>query len=51
MDIVERAYVMFEGKVQAAGTVRVLVFDERVARGYHAPTLTSRVPARLEPAA
>ena len=31
LDIVDRAYIMFEGKVQAAGTVRELVYDDRVA--------------------
>src|SRR3972149_3910528 len=29
LDIVDRAYIMFEGRVQVAGTVRVLVFDDR----------------------
>jgi len=51
LDIVDRAYIMFEGKVQAAGTVRELVYDERVAERYLGPTLTSRLRARLEPAA
>jgi lipopolysaccharide export system ATP-binding protein len=51
LDIVDRAYIMFEGKVQAAGTVRDLVYDERVAERYLGPTLTSRLRARLEPAA
>lgn len=51
LDIVDRAYIMFEGKVQAAGTVRDLVYDERVAERYLGPTLTSRLRSRLEPAA
>ena len=51
LDIVDRAYIMFEGKVQAAGTVRDLIYDERVAERYLGPTLTSRLRARLEPAA
>jgi lipopolysaccharide export system ATP-binding protein len=51
LDIVDRAYIMFEGKVQAAGTVRELVYDEHVAERYLGPTLTSRLRARLEPAA
>ena len=51
LDIVDRAYIMFEGKVQAAGTVRELVYDEHVAERYLRPTLTSRLRARLEPAA
>jgi lipopolysaccharide export system ATP-binding protein len=48
LDIVDRAYIMFEGKVQAAGTVRELVYDDRVAGLYLGPTLTSRLRARLE---
>ncbi len=48
LDIVDRAYILFEGKVQAAGTVPELVFDERVAQLYLGPTLTARLRARLE---
>jgi lipopolysaccharide export system ATP-binding protein len=48
LDIVDRAYIMFEGKVQAAGTVRELVYDDRVAQLYLGPTLTGRLRARLE---
>jgi len=51
LDIVDRAYIMFEGKVQAAGTVRELVYDEAVAERYLGPTLTTRLRARLEHAA
>ena len=51
LDIVDRAYIMFEGKVQAAGTVRELVYDDRVAQLYLGPTLTARLRARLEAAA
>src|SRR5207253_1356941 len=51
LDIVDRAYIMFEGKVQVAGTVRELVFDDRVANLYLGPTLTARLRARLTPAA
>jgi lipopolysaccharide export system ATP-binding protein len=51
LDIVDRAYIMFEGKVQAAGTVRELVYDDRVAQLYLGPTLTTRLRARLEDAA
>ncbi len=47
LDIVDRAYIMFEGKVQVAGTVRDLVFDDRVANLYLGPTLTTRLRARL----
>ena len=48
LDIVDRAYIMFEGKVQASGTVRDLVYDDRVAQLYLGPTLTARLRARLE---
>jgi lipopolysaccharide export system ATP-binding protein len=48
LDIVDRAYIMFEGKVQAAGTVRDLVYDDKVAQLYLGPTLTARLRARLE---
>ncbi|HEX5385400.1 MAG TPA: LPS export ABC transporter ATP-binding protein [Gemmatimonadales bacterium] len=51
LDIVDRAYIMFEGKVQAEGTVRALVYDDRVAQLYLGPTLTMRLRARLEAAA
>ncbi len=51
LDIVDRAYIMFEGKVQVSGTVRELVFDDRVANLYLGPTLTARLRARLTPAA
>ena len=51
LDIVDRAYIMFEGKVQVSGTVRSLVLDDRVADLYLGPTLTARLRARLSPAA
>jgi len=51
LDIVDRAYIMFEGKVQVSGTVHDLVFDDRVADLYLGPTLTARLRARLTPAA
>jgi lipopolysaccharide export system ATP-binding protein len=51
LDIVDRAYIMVDGKVQAAGTVRELVFNDSVAQLYLGPTLTARLRARLEAAA
>jgi lipopolysaccharide export system ATP-binding protein len=51
LDIVDRAYIMFEGKVQVAGTVRELVFNDQVADLYLGPTLTTRLRARLGHAA
>ena len=47
LDIVDRAYIMFEGKVQVSGTVRELVFNDRVADLYLGPILTSRLRERL----
>ncbi|MFQ6046112.1 MAG: LPS export ABC transporter ATP-binding protein [Gemmatimonadales bacterium] len=51
LDIVDRAYIMFEGRVQVSGTVRELVFDDRVADAYLGPTLTARLRERLGTAA
>lgn len=48
LEIVDRAYIMFEGSVQASGTVRDLVFNDQVADLYLGPTLTARLRARLE---
>ena len=48
LDIVDRAYIMFDGRVQVEGAVRDLVFDDRVAEMYFGPTLTARLRARLE---
>ncbi|MEX1051490.1 MAG: lipopolysaccharide ABC transporter ATP-binding protein, partial [Gemmatimonadales bacterium] len=47
LDIVDRAYIMFDGKVQVGGTVRELVFNDRVADLYLGPTLTTRLRDRL----
>ncbi|GAB1341371.1 hypothetical protein MASR1M101_04980 [Gemmatimonas sp.] len=47
LDIVDRAYIMFDGKVQVSGTVRELVFDETVAERYLGPTLATRLRARF----
>jgi lipopolysaccharide export system ATP-binding protein len=51
LDIVDRAYIMFEGRVQVSGTVRELVFNDRVAERYLGPTLTARLRSRLGQAA
>jgi lipopolysaccharide export system ATP-binding protein len=47
LDIVDRAYILFEGRVQVSGSVRDLVFDDRVADVYFGPTLTARLRQRL----
>ncbi len=48
LDIVDRAYIMFDGQVQVSGTVRELVFDDIVAERYLGPTLSARLRARFE---
>ncbi len=47
LDIVDRAYIVFEGKVQVSGNVRDLVFNDQVADLYLGPTLTERLRERL----
>jgi lipopolysaccharide export system ATP-binding protein len=47
LDIVDRAYIMFDGQVKVSGTVRELVFDDTVADIYLGPTLTARLRARF----
>lgn len=47
LDIVDRAYIMFEGQVKVSGTVRELVFDDVVAKDYLGPTLSARLRARF----
>ena len=49
LEIVDRAYIMHEGSVQAAGSVRELVWSERVAELYLGPTLTARLRSRMDP--
>jgi len=51
LDIVDRAYIMHEGKVQAAGSVRELVWNDHVANVYLGPTMTARLRGRLVPGA
>jgi lipopolysaccharide export system ATP-binding protein len=51
LEIVDRAYIMHEGAVQAAGSVRELVWNDRVAELYLGPTLTARLRGRMEPPA
>lgn len=47
LDIVDRAYIMYDGQVKYSGTVRDLVFDDSVSRMYLGPTLTARLRARF----
>ncbi len=48
LEIVDRAYIMHEGTVQAAGSVEQLVWNDRVADLYLGPTLTARLRGRME---
>jgi lipopolysaccharide export system ATP-binding protein len=46
LDIVDRAYIMYDGRVRVAGTVAELVWNEEVAEIYFGPTLTARMRER-----
>ena len=47
LDIVDRAYIMFDGQVKVSGPVRDLIFDDTVSEVYFGPTLTARLRARF----
>jgi len=47
LDIVDRAYIMFDGQVKVSGSVRELVFDDTVAKNYLGPTLAARLRTRF----
>ena len=47
-EIVDRAYIMYDGEVRATGTVRELVFNDQVAELYLGPTMTTRLRERLD---
>jgi lipopolysaccharide export system ATP-binding protein len=51
LEIVDRAYIMHAGKVQAAGAVNELVWNDHVSTLYLGPTLTARLRQRMEPPA
>jgi lipopolysaccharide export system ATP-binding protein len=46
LDIVDRAYIMYDGRVRVSGTVAELVWNDEVAEIYFGPTLTARMRAR-----
>jgi len=46
LEIVDRAYIMYDGRVRVAGTVAELVWNEEVAEIYFGPTLTARMRER-----
>jgi lipopolysaccharide export system ATP-binding protein len=48
LEIVDRAYIMYEGKIRVSGTVSELVWNDEVAEIYLGPTLTARMRTRFE---
>jgi lipopolysaccharide export system ATP-binding protein len=48
LEIVDRAYIMYEGRIQVSGTVSQLVWNQEVAEIYLGPTLTERMRGRYE---
>ncbi len=48
LEIVDRAYIMYEGQIRISGTVSELVWDDEVARIYLGPALTERMRRRFE---
>jgi lipopolysaccharide export system ATP-binding protein len=48
LDIVDRAYIMYDGRVRVSGTVAELVWNDEVAEIYFGPTLTTRMRERYD---
>jgi len=46
LEIVDRAYIMYEGRIRVSGTVSELVWNDEVAEIYLGPTLTTRMRNR-----
>lgn len=46
LEIVDRAYIMYEGKIHVRGSVSELVWNDDVAEIYLGPTLTARMRSR-----
>ncbi len=46
LEIVDRAYIMYEGRIRVSGTVSELVWNEEVAEIYLGPSLTARMRSR-----
>jgi lipopolysaccharide export system ATP-binding protein len=46
LEIVDRAYIMYDGRVRVSGTVAELVWNDDVADIYFGPTLTGRMRER-----
>jgi lipopolysaccharide export system ATP-binding protein len=49
LDIVDRAYIMYEGRIPISGSVSQLVWNDQVAEIYLGPTLTQRMRGRYPP--
>jgi lipopolysaccharide export system ATP-binding protein len=47
LEIVDRAYIMYEGRIRVSGTVSELVWNDEVADIYLGPTLTARMRTRF----
>jgi lipopolysaccharide export system ATP-binding protein len=47
LEIVDRAYIMYEGKIRVSGTVSELVWNDEVAEIYLGPILTTRMRQRF----
>jgi len=48
LEIVDRAYIMYEGRIRVSGTVSELVWNDEVAEIYFGPTLTARMRTRYD---
>lgn len=46
LDIVDRAYIMYDGRVRVSGSVSELVWNEEASEIYLGPTLTARMRER-----
>ncbi len=51
LEIVDRAYIMHEGRIRVVGTVSELVWNDEVAEIYLGPVLTDRMRKRFNPPA
>ena len=49
LEIVDRAYIMYEGEIRVSGTVSDLVWNDEVAELYLGPSLTARMRSRYAP--
>ena len=49
LDIVDRAFIMYEGRIRCSGTVPELVWNDEVAELYLGPSLTARMRTRFPP--